>query len=466
MRDLDFRDKRVTVIGLGVEGEDVVRFLAQRGAYITVSDSKPREKLAERIEAVADLPVRFSLGENRIEDIAGSDAVFVSQGVPLDLPGIVEARRRGLPVWSMLTLFMELCPGPIVGITGSSGKTTTTALVGEMFRCDERAHFVGGNIGIGLLNHLPEIRPYTWVILEISHTQLQLAQRSPHVAAVLNVTPNHLDRFTWEEYRTLKGNLIRYQGSADYAVLGYDDMEARNLRAETRATTLFFSRKGAFKGNGVVLEGDRALWKCNGLREPLFPLSHLKLRGQHNQDNALAAAAVARTCGVSAGAIAEAVANFRGVPHRLELVATVHGVDYYNDSIATTPERTLAGMRSFQQPLLLLLGGRDKHLPLEELAREACQRCRAVITFGESGKQLAEAIEKAAREGQGQPRLVQTSDLDKAVEAAMGLAQAGDIVLLSPACTSFDAYDNFEKRGEHFRQLVLNSLKEVETSLR
>ncbi|MEE9285565.1 MAG: UDP-N-acetylmuramoyl-L-alanine--D-glutamate ligase [Dehalococcoidia bacterium] len=461
--DLDFRDKRVTVVGLGIEGVDVAHYLASHGAFVTVSDAKPAEALADRIEEVADLPVRLSLGANNPKEIAAADAIFVSQGVPLDLPGLADARRRGVPVHSMLTLFMEICPGPIVGITGSSGKTTTTALLGEMFEADERPVFVGGNIGVGLLGHLPAVRAYTWSVLEMSHTQLQLVAASPHVAAVLNVTPNHLDRFSWDEYRRLKANLLRFQGAGDTAVLGLDDPEARALASAVKGHRLWFSLGPDIPDDGVFVREGWAVLRRGRLEERLFPLEELPLRGRHNQANALAAAALAAACGVSPEAMACAVASFRGVPHRLELVAEAGGARYYNDSIATTPERTLAGIRAFPEPLVLLLGGRDKHLPLEDLAQEAIRRCRAIILFGESAGKLEEALRK--RPARRRPPLIRVADLPQAVEAAHGAARRGDVVLLSPACTSFDAYDNFERRGEHFRTLVEQFVKEVEPSL-
>ncbi len=461
--DLDFHDKRVTVVGLGTEGADMVRYLASRGAWVTVSDAKPEEKLRDRIEEVIDLPVRLSLGANRPEDILDADAVFVSQGVPLDLPGLEDARRRGIPIRSMLSLFMELCPGPIVGITGSSGKTTTTALLGEMFRADERPVFVGGNIGVGLLDHLSEVRAYTWSVLEISHTQLQLADRSPHVAGVLNVTPNHLDRFSWDEYRRLKGDLLRFQGPADTTVLGFDDAEARSLAAEVKGRLLWFSLTPEIPGDGVFVQKGWAVLRQGRLRERLFPLADLRLRGRHNQANALAAVALGAACGLSPEAMACALESFRGVAHRLERVAEVDGVRYYNDSIATTPERTLAGIRSFDEPLVLLLGGRDKHLPLDELAEEACRRSRAVILFGEAAPKLEAALDGAP--SRSRTRLARTADLAQALDAARAAARPGNVVLLSPACTSFDAYENFERRGEHFRALVLEFVKEAEPSL-
>ncbi len=465
--NLDFWGKRVTVVGLGIEGVDLARFAARRGAYVTVSDTKTAQQLRERIQQVADLPLRLSLGANDPADMVNADVIFVSQGVPLDLLGLVEARRRGIPITSMLQLFLALCPGPVVGITGSSGKTTTTALLGEMFRAEGIPCFVAGNIGVPLLDHLEEIRPYTWVILEISHTQLQLLERSPHAACVLNVTPNHLDRFTWDEYRELKRGILRYQGPNDYAVLPLDDGEGRAFADVVRGQRLWFSLADDIPGDGVFVRDGKAVWRHHSFQQALFSLDSLRLRGRHNRANAVAAAALACACGLPPRAMAAAVATFTGVPHRLEYVASVEGAHYYNDSIATTPERTLAGLRSFEEALVLLLGGRDKHLPLEELAREACRRCRAVILFGEARPKLEEAVAAQAAQlaPEQRPVLLRLSTLAQAVEAARALARPGDIVLLSPACTSFDAYNNFEERGQHFRQLVRAMVKEVEPSL-
>jgi UDP-N-acetylmuramoylalanine--D-glutamate ligase len=448
--ELDFADKRVTVVGLGIEGVDLARYLSRRGARVTVSDSKTRESLAQRAEEAAALGARLALGSNRPGDIADADAVFVSQGVPLDLPGVEGARKRGVPMHSMMGLFMKLCPGPICGITGSSGKTTTTALVGEMFEADERPVFVGGNIGVGLLDQLSSVRPYTWSVLEISHTQLQLVDRSPHVAAILNITPNHLDRFSWDEYKRLKANIIRFQRPDDITILGYDDPECRALNPPIGTRLRWFTLGGELPGDGVFVREGWAVLRLGKLEERLFPLDSLRLRGRHNQANAVAAAAIATACGISTDAIACAIETFRGVPHRLELVGEVDGVSYYNDSIATTPDRSLAGLRSFADPVVLLLGGRDKQLPLEELAAEAMRRCRVVILFGESAAKIEAALQQAG----GTAAVVRVGSLSDAVHQADALAQPGDVVLLSPACTSYDAYESFERRGEHFRALV------------
>jgi len=447
--EFDFTDKRVTVVGLGIEGVDMVRFLSRHHADVTISDSKTPERLEAQLRDVERLGVNLSLGTNDEGAIAEAEALFVSQGVPLNLPPLKTARDHGVPFLSMVGLFLELCPGPIVGITGSSGKSTTTALVNEMLKADERDIFVGGNIGVGLLDHLADIRPYTWSVLEVSHTQLQLVERSPHVAAVLNITPNHLDRFDWDDYRALKARILAFQEADDIAVLGYDNAETRALAENVRGRLVWFSMTDDAPGDAVFVRDGVAVSRWNGNEQPLFSLDDVRLRGEHNRENAVAAAAIALASGASPAAIALGVRAFDGIEHRLEFVAEADGVSYYNDSIATTPERTLAGIRSFDEPVVLLMGGRDKELPLEDLAAETQKLCRAVVLFGEAGKKLQDALTAA-----GKLQTVRVETMDEAVRAAAGLAQPGDIVLLSPACTSYDAYDNFAARGNHFRELV------------
>src|SRR3990172_7869071 len=364
--------KRVTVLGLGIEGVDLVRYLASQGAEVTVSDAKSPEALAPRIRALDSLPVRFSLGENRVEDAVSADILFVSQGVPLTLPAVEAARERGVPISSMTRLFFELCPGSVIGITGSSGKTTTTALVGAMFAAAGRKHVVGGNIGVGILGLLDQIAPETWVVVELSHTQLETAGRSPHIACVLNVTPNHLDRYSWTEYTALKLRILQYQSRDDIAVLNLDDEVTCSFATEAPGRVVWFSARRVPNGDTAAFIRDGAIvWRQGSVETKLFSVDDIPLRGAHNVDNVLAAVAIACTAGLEYDAVARAVREFTPAPHRLELVASVQGVAYYNDSIATTPERTLAGLRSFQEPVVLLLGGREKHLPLEELAAEA-----------------------------------------------------------------------------------------------
>ncbi len=455
--ELDFRGKKVTVVGLGIEGVDLVRYLVGQGARVTASDVRTADRLTPHLREMDGLPIRLSLGANDPADTVSADMVFVSQSVPLDIPALSAARERGVPLSSMMRLFLDLCPGPVIGITGSSGKTTVTSLVGAMLAAAGMPHVVGGNIGVGLLSLLDRLTPETWVILEMSHTQLELTTKSPHVACVTNVTPNHLDRYGWPQYVALKENILRYQTEADFAVLSYDNEETRSLAAKTRAPVLFFSTEGDIPGDGTLLRDGEVVLRQGGRETPVMPVAAIPLRGRHNVSNVLAATEAASICGAAPAAIESAVRSFHSVPHRLEFVARVDGADYYNDSIATTPERTLAGMRSFEEPLVLLLGGREKHLPLEEMSREICRRCRAAVFFGEAGEALGAAARAACDDvtPEKRPHMETVATLSEAVAAARAAARPGDVVLLSPACTSFDAYDNFEERGAHFRRLVL-----------
>ena len=453
----EIRGKKVTVVGLGIEGVDLVRYLAAQGAQVTASDARPADRLAHRLRELNGVPVRFSLGQNAVADTVSADTVFVSQGVPLDIPALRAAQQKGIPFSSMTRLFLELCPGPVVGITGSSGKTTVTSLVGDMFAAAGRPHAVGGNIGVGLLALLDRLTPETWVTVEISHTQLELVDRSPHVACILNVTPNHLDRYAWPDYVALKHKILAYQGAGDLAVLNYEDDVTRKTAGDAAGEVLFFALEAEPPGDGAFLRDGAVVCRRGGHQTAVLRASEVPLRGRHNLGNVLAAVAVGTACELPPPDMASAVRAFRPAPHRLELVASVGGVDYYNDSIATTPERTLAGLRSFEEPVVLLLGGREKHLPLEEMAAEACRRCRAVVVFGEAAPVLENALRAAAEElaSVQRPQMLRAGTLAEAVSAASSAARPGDVVLLSPACTSFDAFENFEQRGEEFRRLVL-----------
>jgi UDP-N-acetylmuramoylalanine--D-glutamate ligase len=447
--------KNVTVLGLGIEGVDVVRYLAANGANVTVSDSRSPEELSSRITELDGLPVHFSLGENRVDDAVSADLLMVSQGVPLTLPAVEAARERGVPISSMTRLFLELCPGIVIGITGSSGKTTTTALVTAMFGAAGRKHVVGGNIGVGLLGLLECITPETWVVLEMSHTQLETAGRSPHIACVLNVTPNHLDRYEWEEYIGLKLRILQAQQRGDIAVLNLDDEVTCAFATETPAHVVWFSSRRVPNGEAAAyLREGSLIWRQGAVETKLLAVDEVPLRGAHNIENVLAAIAIGCSAGLESDAVARAIREFHPVPHRLEFVGAVDGVAYYNDSIATTPERALAGLRSYQEPVVLLLGGREKHLPLEELAQEAVDRCRAVVCFGEAASLLDEALSYASGQSGRELPIERVETLDEAVEVAREHAHRGDVVLLSPACTSYDAYANFEERGEDFRRIV------------
>ncbi len=449
--------KRVTVIGLGIEGVDVARYAATHGAAaVTVIDSRPPEALRDRIEQLRGVDIRYALGPDRTEGAAQSDLVFASQSIPLDHPVLAEARERGVPLSSMTQAFLERCPGPVIGITGSSGKTTTTSLVAHIFATEPTAYRVGGNIGIGLLGLLDGMDERTWAVVEISHTQLQLVERSPHIAALLNVTPNHLDQFAWSDYVALKQKLVRFQTAGDYVVLNLDDPIAAAAAELTPAHVSHFSLGDSVPGDGAFVRDGAVFVRSDNIEEMVLPVADIPLRGAHNVANVLAATAIASVASIGAETIAAAVRSFQPVPHRLEFVGDVDGVRYVNDSIASTPERALAGIRSFSEPLVLLLGGKDKDLPKDELAQEALRRASAIVFFGADGALLEAAIEANAMTVpfEDRPQAKRVATLAEAVAEARDMAEPGDIVLLSPACTSFDAYANFEQRGEEFRQLV------------
>ena len=501
---MDFRGQRATVIGLAREGTALARFLAEGGATVTVSDIKSREELSEGIEALAGLPIRFVLGGHPTE-ILEADVVFVSPGVPLEIPLLAEARKRGIPISSETRLFAQLCPAPIVGITGSSGKTTTTALVGEMLKKAGYRTWVGGNIGQPLIGHLTDIRPEDKVVMELSSFQLEffapwprerairmgnLAQGpfaftgqgwSPPIAAILNITPNHLDRHpTMEAYTEAKVNILRYQGPGDVAVLGYDNPITSNLKSQmsdlkSRPVLSFSlrteveqgafvqacpepcperSRRGSRRDGKVVLRLGEEEWQ-------ICAVADIKLLGQHNVENVLAACAIAGAAGADPQSMAQVVTTFAGVEHRLELVRTLRGVRYYNDSIATSPERTVAALRSFEEPIVLLAGGRDKHLPWEEMAQLTLRRVRHLVLFGEAAPIIERAIHNTAQQCRAQCTMRNAQlaihrcgTLEEAVEVAARNAQPGDVVLLAPGGTSFDAFRDFAERGERFRELV------------
>jgi UDP-N-acetylmuramoylalanine--D-glutamate ligase len=470
--------KRIVVLGLARQGMALVRFLVQAGAEVTVSDLQNKAALAGPLAELEGLPMRYVLGSHPSSLLKGADLLCLSGGVPVDIPIVEEARKRGVPLSNDAQVFLERCPAPVIGITGSAGKTTTTALTGEMCRAAGAGRaasartWVGGNIGNPLIADLDNIRPADWVVMELSSFQLEVMTMSPHVAAVLNITPNHLDRHkTMEAYIAAKRHIVAYQKPEDLALLGYDDANARSLALDTAAHLLWFSggaevEEGAFRTNSALT------LRMEGTDRLICHTSEVRLRGRHNLLNVLAASALAGVAGVPVEAMRQVATTFTGVEHRLELVRQRNGVSWYDDSIATAPERTLAALRSFEEPIVLLAGGRDKQLPWDEFAAEALCRVRHLVTFGEAGPMIARVVEEEWRgqgnageytrgtRGQGDKEtrrlegITQAEALEEAVEAAARLAQAGDVVLLSPGGTGFDAFRDFAERGDRFKELV------------
>jgi UDP-N-acetylmuramoylalanine--D-glutamate ligase len=347
-----------------------------------------------------------------------------------------------------MQLFLDLCEARVCGISGSSGKSTTTALVGAMARAAGLDPVIGGNIGVPLLAQVAKIRPEQLVILEISHTQLQYTTRSPQVATLTNVTPNHLDQFNWDEYVGLKRNLVARQEAGDVAVLNADDPVSRGFAGGCKGGVHWSGRCAGPQHDGAFLQGDAIVVRSDGVEVGRFGRSAVLLRGEHNLANVLSACATAAAAGIGISQMEETVRIFPGVAHRLQIVGKARGATWVDDSIATSPERTIAGIRAFGEPVVLLLGGRDKNLPLEGLREEIKVRARGIVCFGEAGPMFHAALGGATR------KALLVGDLAEAVEAAATIVEQGDVVLLSPAGTSFDAYPNFEARGDAFAGMV------------
>lgn len=470
----DLSDRRVVILGLARQGTALARYLVQAGAQVILSDTQPAESLTAALAAVADLPVQLVLGGHPLSLLDGTDLLCLSGGVPPDLPVVQAAQARGIALSNDSLLTLQRCPAVTVGITGSSGKTTTTTLVGEMVKASGLPTWVGGNIGTPLIDRLHEITSGDRVVLELSSFQLELfdetlcldAPVSPQVAGVLNVTPNHLDRHpSMEAYAAAKHRLFEHQTAGDTAVFGLDNAITHAWWDEVRAQStargvcaLGFSLV-AVPPAGAYLNQDRLLVRNpDGAETLVCRVGEVRLRGRHNLSNILAACCLSGAAGASVEAMREVATTFSGVAHRLELVRHHRGVGWYNDSIATTPERALAALDSFDEPIILLAGGRDKHLPWEPLALAIRRRVRHVITFGEAAalieRELAEyAADHPDAAGQAPP-VHHGGDLAPAVTLAARLARPGDVVLLSPGGTSYDRYRDFAARGEHFRALV------------
>ena len=448
---------RVLILGAARQGLALARWLALHGAHVTLSDLRSEEQLRLARESLAEYPIHWALGGHPLELLDSTDVLCLSGGIPLTLPIVAEAAKRGIPLSNDTQIFMEIVPCRTIGITGSAGKTTTTTLVGRMAKnaYGEKA-YIGGNIGDPLINYADDMQVDDLAILEISSFQLDQMTISPSVAAILNVTPNHLDRHgTMEAYTAAKARILEFQNEEDAAVLGRDDKGAWSLRNKVQGKLYTFSLNELDEGlNGTYLQDGLLNLRDGDAYLPLILREKVLLRGDHNVSNVLAAFAIGHAAGFPLDAMLEAVEDFRGVPHRLELVRELGGVRWYNNSIATAPERTIAVIRAFDEPIVLLLGGRDKNLPWEELIRLVSERVDHVVLFGEAADKIQKTVDSL---GLREKRfsLTQANGLHEAVVKAAEVAEAGDVVLLSPGGTSFDEFKDFEERGERFREWVL-----------
>jgi len=470
----DWSGRKVLVIGAARQGLALTSYLVRHAAQVILNDQRPEQQLAvaraELESGIVGFPgsIRCVFGAHPLDLLEQVDLVCVSGGVPLSLPLVSEARRLGLPLSNDSQILLEAVPCRVVGITGSAGKTTTTTLVGRIADQSGRWNkvWVGGNIGLPLIEFVDDMSSTDLAVIELSSFQLELMSRSPDVAAILNITPNHLDRHgTMAAYTAAKARILDFQPETTAAVLGRDDPGAWSLLDRVHGRMLSFglaelpeSQEGTFLRDDVL-----CLRLAGQPDQEIMSRNQVRLRGEHNLLNVLAASAIASASGIPASAIPAGVQEFNGVAHRLEFVRLWGGAEWYNDSIATAPERVIAAIHSFDEPLILLVGGRDKKLPWDEFARLVHRRVDHLIVFGEAADLILAAMQAAAVDLQNQPQSVQQSqkltitrcdNLAGAVQAAAGLVQPGDVVLLSPGGTSFDEFRDFEERGECFAKMV------------
>jgi len=454
----NWHGKTILVVGAARQGLAATRFLASHGSKVVLTDSRPEQNFIEQTRQFKALPVQYVFGSHPPELLDGVDSICVSGGVPLDIPLIIQARKMNIPLTNDAQLFLDLVQAKVIGITGSAGKTTTTTLIGEIAKAGilpDQKVWVGGNIGNPLIDHVEDMRSEDWVIMELSSFQLELMQTSPSIAVVLNITPNHLDRHkTMQSYTTAKANILRHQNPIDWAILNREEPGSINLQSSVVGKISTFGLKKPDEGlTGTFIEENTLKYFDGETAIPLMPVGSVQLIGQHNVMNALAACAAGIAAGFSISSLQGGIQSVKGIPHRLELIRKINGIRWYNDSIATAPERVIAALHAISGPLVLLLGGRDKDLPWTDLAVLIHERKPKVIVFGEAGTMIKRVLLEFENDMPDYP-ILQVDNLSNAVLEASKITKSGESVLFSPGGTSYDAFLDFEERGELFKQLV------------
>ncbi len=447
------KNKKVAVIGVGVSNLPLVRMLAQWGAEICVHDKRSAEQLGEVYDEICALGAETVLGEGYLDKIKdGTEIVFKTPGIRCDMPAIVEAEKRGAQISSEMELFFEVCPAKIIAVTGSDGKTTTTSLIYDMLKRGGYKCYLGGNIGRPLLPEVSEMKADDIAVVELSSFQLHTMKKSADIAVVTNVTPNHLDWHTdFEEYAESKKAVFKYQGEGGKVVLNFDNNITRAFESDTE-NGVYFSSKSEI-ADGYCLKDNKIVRMIGGkpAREVL-ETDTIYIPGMHNVENYMAAAAAVEGL-VSDEVIRETAVEFKGVPHRIEFVRELDGVKYYNDSIASSPARTTAGLVSFgDKKVILIAGGYDKKIPFDEFGAVVNEHVKKLVLVGNTSEKIESAV-RAAKNYNGMP-IYRCTEFKEAVEMARAVAESGDIVILSPACASFDLFKNFEVRGDTFKEIV------------
>lgn len=449
---MELNNKRVLVVGLGKSGVASAIFLKAHGARVTISDTKSGDELRNEIPALLDHGITVETGGHGERTFREQDLIVVSPGVPVDAPLLQQARSLGEVVIGEIELAAQFLPGPIVAITGSNGKTTTTTLTGEILNSRGLPTLVGGNIGTPAISLVSSAKAETAIVLEVSSFQLETIQTfRPKIAVVLNVTPDHLDRHrTLQIYVNAKARIFENQRSGDFAVLNADDPICVGMETRTKAQVYWFSRRKEVK-QGAFVSGGKILFRHGMQQREIMEVSEIPLKGAHNLENVLAAVCAGALMGCAPGQILQAVCAFKAVEHRLEFVATIRGVDYYNDSKATNVDATIKALESFPRNIHLILGGKDKGSDYSLLNDLLRKRVKRVYTIGAAAGKIESQI-LAARDGG--PELVRAETLENAIRKATAVSEPGDVVLLAPACASFDQFKSYEHRGKEFKEIV------------
>ncbi len=448
----ELKGKKVAVIGIGISNTPLIRMLLRAGVHVTACDQNPREEFAGLAEELESLGAELRLGDEYLNKL-NHDVIFRTPGMHPDTPALAKAREQGSIITSEMEVFFEVCPCKIIAVTGSDGKTTTTTIIAELMQKDGFSTYVGGNIGKPLLPEVPNMQAEDVAVLELSSFQLMTMTKSPDIAVVTNLAPNHLDiHKSMEEYISAKKNVFIHQSAAGKTIFNYDNDITRALALEAKGETVFFSGQSALD-KGVFLQNDAICVKTeHGCREVL-PLSDILLPGVHNVENYMAA--IAAVDGLVPDETIRAFAKtFGGVEHRIELVRTLNGVRYYNDSIASSPSRTIAGLRSFQEKVILIAGGYDKHIPYNVMGSEIVESVKHLILTGDTASKIKAAVENAPDYRPDTPDITMIEDFRQAVLCAHEMAEPGDVVILSPASASFDKFKNFMARGDAFKEII------------
>lgn len=448
------KNKRVAIIGLGVSNIPLIDHLYNLGANITLFNNKPIDKLESSIlDKIYEKKLEYSFGENYLSKLVGFDVIFRSPSCRPDLPEIEREVERGAVLTSEIELVLEMCPGTTIGVTGSDGKTTTTSLIYEILKEENLNCYLGGNIGIPLFTKIADMKSEDFVVLELSSFQLMTMNTSPDIAVVTNISPNHLDiHKSYEEYIQAKANIFKYQDENNLLVLNHDNETTKEFSKVASSKVIYFSSKEKLD-NGLILDNG-IIKECeNGLRRHLVNTKDIKLKGIHNSENICAAIAATSQI-VSIEAQIRAVSNFSGVNHRLEFVKEINGVKWYNDSIASSPTRTIAGLNSFDENIVLIAGGYDKNLDYTPLAEPVIKKVNNLILLGQTSEKIYDAVRTELIGKEKKLNIFKVNSLEEAVSKAKEVSKKGDIVLFSPASASFDMFKNFEERGNMFKGLV------------